>query len=64
MYNSRSRRNGGLELALRGMVQGQVDCGVIQETKLTNGVYMQNSSEFQVIAMAAPSDHHGIIAVL
>ena len=52
MFNIRNGRNGGLELA-----QVWVDFGVLQETKLTNGVYMQEASNFRVMAMEVPSAH-------
>ena len=42
-FNIRNGWNGSLELALRGMSQGRVDCGVLQEKKITNGVYMRES---------------------
>ena len=32
-------RNRGLELALREISQANMDLGIFQETKLTNGVY-------------------------
>ena len=38
-YNIRNRRNWGLESALRGMAQANIDLGVFQETKCTDGVY-------------------------
>ena len=38
-FNIQNGQNGGLELVLHGMSQGQVDCGVLQETNLTKGVY-------------------------
>ena len=34
-YNIRNGRNGGLEAALRGMAQANIDLGVLQETKCT-----------------------------
>ena len=37
-YNIRNGRNGGLEAALRAMAQANVDLGVFQETKLTEGI--------------------------
>ena len=40
LYNIRSGRNGGLESALRAMKQMGVDCGVLLETKLTEGMYV------------------------
>ena len=39
MFNIWNRKNEGLESALFGMAQGQVYCGVFQDTKLTKGVY-------------------------
>ena len=62
-FNIRNRQNRGLELALCGMAQGRVNCGVIQETKLTEGFYMRESSGFWVIAMEAPSAHHGGVKI-
>ena len=38
-YNIRNGRNGGLELALRGMAQANIYLGVFQETKCTDGIY-------------------------
>ena len=38
-YNIRNGRNGGLELALRGMPQANMDQGIFQETKCTDGIY-------------------------
>ena len=37
-YNIRNRRNGGLESALRGMAQANIDLSVFQETKCTDGI--------------------------
>ena len=39
-FNIRNGKNAGLELALFGMAQGQVDCGVFQEAKIKKVVYM------------------------
>ena len=47
MFNIRNRRNRGLESALSGMDQGQVDFGFLQETKLTNGVYAREYTDFR-----------------
>ena len=38
-YNVRSGRNGGLESACRTMSHMGVDIAVLQETKLTGGIY-------------------------
>ena len=64
MYRIRSVRNIGTELELLRLAQGEVDCGVIQETKLTDGVYTRKSSGFRVTAKAVLSDHSGGVAIL
>ena len=38
-YNTKNGRNRGLELALRGMSQANMDLGIFQETKCTEGIY-------------------------
>ena len=38
-YNIRNGRNRGLESALRGMSQANMDLGIFQETKVTDGIY-------------------------
>ena len=40
-------------------MQGNADCGVMQETKLIDRIYMRDSSGFQVTATAAPRTHYG-----
>ena len=44
-------------------MQGQVDCGVMQETNIIEVVYKRESSGSRVTAMAAPSAHCGGIVV-
>ena len=36
-----------------------MDLGILQETKLTDGVYTRGSAGYKVIATDAPSRHHG-----
>ena len=43
-YNIRNGRNGGLEAALRGMDQANLDMGILQEIKITNSVYTRVSA--------------------
>ena len=43
-YNISNGRNGGLEAALRVMAQANIDLGIFQETKCTDGVYTRASS--------------------
>ena len=45
-YKIRNGRNGGLESALRGMSQANMDLGIFQETKCTDGIYTCESSVF------------------
>jgi hypothetical protein len=47
-YDIQSSHNGGLESALRAMKQMGVDCGVLLETNLTEGVYTRWSSRYNV----------------
>ena len=62
-YNIRNGRNGGLEAALRGMEQVNLDMGILQETKITDGVYTRASAGYRVVATDAPSRHRGGIAM-
>ena len=43
-YNICNGRNRGLKLALRGMSQANMDLGIFQEIKLTNGIYTHGSA--------------------
>jgi exonuclease III len=45
------------------MAQANVDLGVLQETKLTDGVYTRWSSEYHVHATDAPSTQQGGVAL-
>ena len=54
-YNIRNGQKGGLEMALRGMSQANMDLGILQETKLTDGIYTRGSAGYSVIASDAPS---------
>ena len=58
-YNIRNGRNRGLEAALRGMSQANMDLGILQETKLTDGIYTRGSAGYSFIATDAPSRHRG-----
>ena len=62
-YNIRNWRNGGLELALRGMSQANMDLGIFQETKCTDGIYTRESAGYCVVATDAPSQHRGGVAL-
>ena len=48
-----------MEAALRGVSQTNMDLGILQETKLTDGIYTRGSAGYSVIATDAPSRHRG-----
>ena len=54
-YNIRNGRNGGLESALWGMSQTNMDLGIFQEKKCTDGIYTCESAGYRVVATDAPS---------
>ena len=62
-YNIRNVRNGGLESALRGMAQANIDLGVFQETKCTNRIYTRESAGYRVVVTDSPSRHRGGVAL-
>ena len=62
-YNIRNGRNGGLESALRGMSQANMDLGIYQEKKATDGIYTRGSAGYIVVAIDAPIRHRGGVAV-
>ena len=62
-YTIHNGRNGGLEAALRGVSQANMDLGILQETKLTEGIYTRGSAGYSVIATDAPSRHRGGVAI-
>ena len=62
-YNICNRRNGGLEAALWGISLANMDLGILQETKLTDGIYTRGSSGYSVVATDAPSRHRGGVAI-
>ena len=45
------------------MSQANMDLGILQETKITNGVYTRGSAGYNVIATDAPSRHRGVVAL-
>ena len=62
-YNIRNGRNGGLESALRGVSQANMDLGIFQETKVTDVIYTLRSAGYSVVATDAPSRHRSGVAV-
>ena len=62
-YNIRNRRNSGLEAALWGMSQANMDLGILQETKLMDGIYTRWSAGYGVVAMDKPIRHRGGVEI-
>ena len=62
-YNIRNGQNGGLELALRGVGQSNVDAGVFQETNITDGIYTWRSDGYKVVVVSAPIWHRVDVAL-
>ena len=52
-----------METALRGLSQANMDLGILQETKLTDGIYTRGSAGYSVITTDAPSRHRGGVAL-
>ena len=52
-----------MESALRGMSQANMDLGIFQETKCTDGIYTRESAGYRVVATDAPSGHRGGVAL-
>ena len=62
-WNIRNGRNGGLESACRALGPLGVDIAVLQETKLTKGIYTKRSGGYTIVASDAPSAQQGGIAL-
>ena len=62
-YNIHNGQKGELEMALRGMSQANMDLGILQETKLTDGIYTRGSASYSVIETDALSPHRGGITL-
>ena len=62
-YNIRKGQKGGLEMALQGMSQTNMDLVILQEKKLTDGVYTRRSAGYSVIATDMPSGHCSSVAL-
>ena len=45
IYNIRNSLNRVLNLALRGVSQANMDLGIFQETKITDGIHIRGSAE-------------------
>ena len=54
-YNIHNGRNRGLELSLRGVPKVNMDLGIFQEIKVTDGIYTCRSDGYIVVTTDAPS---------
>ena len=50
-------------MALQGMSQANMDLGIFQETKCTDGIYTRESARYRVVATDAPIRHRGGVAL-
>ena len=62
-HNIHNDRKGGLEAALQGMSQANMELGILQETKLTDVIYTRGSAGYSVIATDAQSQHRGSVTL-
>ena len=61
--NLRKGRNVGMESSLWGISQANIDLGILQETKCTDGIYTRESAGYRIVATDAPSRHRGGVAL-
>ena len=52
-----------MESALWGMSQANMDLGIFQETKCTNGIYTRESAGYRVVVIDTPSRHGSGVAL-
>ena len=45
------------------MDQANIDLGVFQETKCTNGIYTRELAGYRVVATDTPSQHRSVVAI-
>ena len=58
-YNIKNGRNGGPESEIRGVSQDNLGLGILQETKITDGIYIQGLEGYSFVATDAQSQHCG-----
>ena len=63
LYNIYNSRNEGLKLVLMEMAQANRYLGILQETKLTDGVYNRKFAADSVITMDAPRPYRSGVLV-
>ena len=62
-YSIKNGLNVGLQSEIRGVSQDNLDLGVLQETKITDGIFTRGLEGYNVGATYVPSQHHGKVAV-
>ena len=62
-YYVRKGRNGGLESALGGIYQANMDLGIFQETKVTDRISTCGSAGYSVVLTDAPIRHRSGVVV-
>ena len=63
MYNIRNGQNGGIDSALQGLSQTNVDLGIFQETRVPKGIFTRGSRGYWGVASEAPIAHIGGVAM-
>ena len=58
-YNIRNGKNGRFESVLQGMYQRNIDLGVFQDIKVTDGLHIHTLAVYSVFATDAPSQNSG-----
>ena len=53
-----------METALRALHQVNVDVGFLQETNLTQDIYIRHGAGYDIWAMEAESWHGGVVVVV
>ena len=62
--NIRLGRAGRLEAALRALKQGNINVGILKETKITKGIHMCYGAGYAVLKTEAESKHQeGVVVV-
>ena len=56
-YNIWNEQNGGLDSALRVMVQAKPDLGVLQDIKVIGGVYTRGLAGYSKVMTVTPKRH-------
>ena len=63
IYNIRNGCNGWLEEVLIGLSQANIDLGISQGKKVSDGIYTRRLAGYSVVATDVPSRHRSGVAV-